>query len=274
MKIVKKLRFAISLASLLVCLMFSSVSVFADQTYDLSGQGTEETTTLSKADQKTFADGKINMATIKSLFENYVTNGISQIGECTSDELQYIGEMNSSSTDMFENFAKAVGDDPCGAFKSYDADKISVTDNEDGTIDATTMVHFKNKDLKMIMHISLFDTLGPQATSIEFGQPDAEGATMADAAVNTLMGMGTVFAVLIFISLLISCFKIIPKITEAKAKKKSTETVLEDKNTQETVPTEENLTDDTELIAVIAAAIAASENTSTDSFVVRSIRRR
>ena len=36
----------------------------------------------------------------------------------------------------------------------------------------------------------------------------------------------------------------------------------------------ENLTDDYELIAVIAAAIAASENTSTDSFVVRSIRRR
>ena len=31
--------------------------------------------------------------------------------------------------------------------------------------------------------------------------------------------------------------------------------------------------DDGELIAVIAAAIAASENTSTDSFVVRSIRK-
>ena len=35
-----------------------------------------------------------------------------------------------------------------------------------------------------------------------------------------------------------------------------------------------DIVDDTELIAVIAAAIAASENTSTDSFVVRSIRRR
>ena len=36
----------------------------------------------------------------------------------------------------------------------------------------------------------------------------------------------------------------------------------------------EKADDDTELIAVIAAAIAASENTTTDSFVVRSIRRR
>ena len=32
-------------------------------------------------------------------------------------------------------------------------------------------------------------------------------------------------------------------------------------------------TDDTELIAVIAAAIAAAENTTTDSFVVRSIKK-
>ena len=35
-----------------------------------------------------------------------------------------------------------------------------------------------------------------------------------------------------------------------------------------------NEEDDSELIAVIAATIAASEQTSTDSFVVRSIRRR
>ena len=36
-------------------------------------------------------------------------------------------------------------------------------------------------------------------------------------------------------------------------------------------PAEE--TDDLELVAVIAAAIAAAENTSTDSFVVRSIKK-
>ena len=38
-------------------------------------------------------------------------------------------------------------------------------------------------------------------------------------------------------------------------------------------PVEEDLTDDLELVAVISAAIAASENTSTDSFVVRSIKK-
>lgn len=45
----------------------------------------------------------------------------------------------------------------------------------------------------------------------------------------------------------------------------------------ETVPVVEETveeTDDLELIAVISAAIAAAEGTSTDGFVVRSIRRR
>ena len=39
------------------------------------------------------------------------------------------------------------------------------------------------------------------------------------------------------------------------------------------VQAEENLADDGELVAVIAAAIAAAEGTTTDGFVVRSIRK-
>ena len=42
----------------------------------------------------------------------------------------------------------------------------------------------------------------------------------------------------------------------------------------EQIEEKEELVDDTELVAVIAAAIAAYEGTSTDGFVVRSIRRR
>lgn len=277
MKVMKRLRLVISLASLLMCLVFSNTCVFADQTVDLGGTNAAETT-LSAEDQKTFANGKITMAQIKSLFENYVTNGLANYGECSKDELDYLGEYYSSQTDMFENFAKTVGDEPCGTYKDYG--KIEVTENEDGTIDATSMVHFENKDLKMIMHISLFDTLGPQATSVEFSLPDTAensiGAKMASAGANTLMGMGTVFVVLIFISLIISCFKVIPKITEARANKNKKANITTEESKSETVSANETVdaSDDLELIAVIASAIAASENTSTDSFVVRSIRRR
>ena len=51
------------------------------------------------------------------------------------------------------------------------------------------------------------------------------------------------------------------------------EVVTEETLTEEPV-VEETVTDDLELIAVITAAIAAQEGTSTDGFVVRSIRRR
>ena len=37
MKVMKRLRLVISLASLLMCLVFSNTCVFADQTVDLSG---------------------------------------------------------------------------------------------------------------------------------------------------------------------------------------------------------------------------------------------
>ncbi|MFQ7847658.1 MAG: OadG family transporter subunit [Sellimonas intestinalis] len=48
----------------------------------------------------------------------------------------------------------------------------------------------------------------------------------------------------------------------------------EPEETEASEETAEDLTDDLELAAVITAAIAASEGTSTDGFVVRSIKKR
>lgn len=99
---------------------------------------------------------------------------------------------------------------------------------------------------------------------------------MTKAALNTLLGMGTVFAVLILIYGLISCFNFIPKI-QKKFQKKPAEAVSAPAPARVTQPAAavEEETDDTELIAVIAAAIAASEGAaSADGYVVRSIIRR
>ena len=95
---------------------------------------------------------------------------------------------------------------------------------------------------------------------------------LADAGINTLLGMGTAFAVLILISLIISLFPAIGKIGKkqaapAPAKAEPAPAVVE----------EEDLSDDEELVAVIAAAIAAYEGSTSasgDGFVVRSIRKR
>ena len=100
------------------------------------------------------------------------------------------------------------------------------------------------------------------------------GEKMSTALMNTIMGISIVFCVLIIICLLICCFNIFPYLEKKKAAKaasaKDVVSQIEAHEEQQT----EAVTDDGELIAVIAAAVAAAEGTSADGFVVRSIRRR
>ena len=98
---------------------------------------------------------------------------------------------------------------------------------------------------------------------------------MINAGINTMLGMGTVFLVLIFICFLISCFKYINAFEQKMKNKGATEAPAAPAPAPVAAApvVEENLTDDLELVAVIAAAIAAYEGTSADGLVVRSIRR-
>ncbi len=101
------------------------------------------------------------------------------------------------------------------------------------------------------------------------------GETLTKAALNTLMGISTVILVLAFLSIVISLFKYINRaqnrLSKAKAEKKEgvDSAVLQILEKEET----EDVEDDTELVAVITAAIASVEQTSADGFVVRSIRK-
>ena len=95
------------------------------------------------------------------------------------------------------------------------------------------------------------------------------------AALNTVMGLGIVFLTLLFLSWLIGKLNIIPDMIEKKAKKNEPVAPAAPVTfaAPEAEEEEEDLTDDLELVAVITAAIAASENTSGDGFVVRSIKK-
>lgn len=115
------------------------------------------------------------------------------------------------------------------------------------------------------------------------------GEKMSKAAANTLMGMGTVFAVLIFISLIIAQFerlnKLSTKISNWWANRKNNE----EAKTEEAVaspskassspaapaPVSANPMDDKQLVAVITAAVVAANVSTggTDRLVVRSIRK-
>jgi sodium pump decarboxylase gamma subunit len=85
---------------------------------------------------------------------------------------------------------------------------------------------------------------------------------MGTALLNTVMGIGIVFLVLILISAIISCFSIINKIEKKLQSKKEqiditpqVDVVMESITQQE----EEELADDLELVAVITSAIHAYE---------------
>ncbi|MCD8130896.1 MAG: OadG family protein [Lachnospiraceae bacterium] len=100
------------------------------------------------------------------------------------------------------------------------------------------------------------------------------GEKMSKAAMNTVLGIGMVFLVLVIIMAIISLFKYIPVIQEKFSKKP--EEAPKPAPVVAAAPVAEAVeeTDDAELVAVIAAAVAAFEGqTSTNGFVVRSIRR-
>lgn len=104
------------------------------------------------------------------------------------------------------------------------------------------------------------------------------GSRLARAGMNTLMGMGTVFVILIFIAFIISRFKYISKLEAwLRNRGRHEETLLVQQKAAEeekVVTEEEDETDDLALVAVITAALAASLETSPDKLVVRSIRRK
>ena len=108
---------------------------------------------------------------------------------------------------------------------------------------------------------------------------------MIKAGANTLMGMGTVFIVLIFISIIIAQFERVSKLINGIASVfKSSEKESNNKETAkaETKEVSQNLPvaaasdiDDGELVAVITAAVVAANIASggTDKLIVRSIRK-
>ena len=103
---------------------------------------------------------------------------------------------------------------------------------------------------------------------------------MIDALLNMVIGMGTVFAVLVLISLLIASLNIIPYIQNKLEAKKQAKNAMNngtsDNDTANNEPIYESydVSDDTQLVAVITAAIMAYGNASNSDFVVRSIKRR
>jgi sodium pump decarboxylase gamma subunit len=146
----------------------------------------------------------------------------------------------------------------------YDDDSITVTIPVIGNDGEGSVELIFSNDIYLTM------------TSCTLNIDESFGQLMGRAALNTLIGMGTVFVVLILISLIISLFGYIPK-WQAMLSKKEEAAPAPKPAPVVAAPAkeeEEELVDDSELVAVIAAAIAAYEGSaSVEGYQVRSIKR-
>lgn len=204
-----------------------------------------------------------NKDTLTSTAEDY----LSAWNDLDIDSIleQYEDQLGYEEKTLYQSWKDVK--EQIGAYKEISNRSYSKTD------DITTVTLRVQYEKKTIDFMISFDETGA-ATS----QPSVEiYATMSEklqkAGLNTVMCIAIVFIVLIFISFIIYLMKYIPGLLGLE--KKESEPAVE---TAPAMPEmeEEKLADDTELVAVITAAIMASMGSEApkDGLVISSIKRR
>ena len=195
---------------------------------------------------------------------------ISQIAGFSDEEIEnYLAQDDAFTTATMESW-KSVKDE-LGAYSSI----VSQDVEKDGdVVTNSTVAQFEKAKADVVLMLDL----GQQMyTSMTYSVQYSLAANMQRAGMNTLMGIGIVFLMLLFLSFVIGLFKYIEKFQNVGKKKAAEEAPKAEEAPAPAIAqseaADEDFADDLELVAVISAAIAAYENTSGDSFVVRSIKK-
>lgn len=151
-----------------------------------------------------------------------------------------------------------------GALKEIDDTKVTLSDGN-----YVVKIKYTGDKRKSEMTLG-FDSKTNNVSVFSITPKYSVVENMEKAALNTVLGMGTVFVILIFISFLISLFKHINTF-ENKLKSKAIKEPV--KEVVDVKTESENLCDDLELVAVITAAIAEFSGNDASSLIVRSIKR-
>ena len=195
---------------------------------------------------------------------------ISQIAGFSDEEIEnYLAQDDAFTTATMESW-KSVKDE-LGAYSSIVSQDVE-KDGDVATI--STVAQFEKAKADVVLMLDL----GQQMyTSMTYSVQYSLAANMQRAGMNTLMGIGIVFLMLLFLSFVIGLFKYIEKFQNVGKKKAAEEAPKAEEAPAPAIAqseaADEDFADDLELVAVISAAIAAYENTSGDSFVVRSIKK-
>ena len=160
----------------------------------------------------------------------------------------------------FDEFGDFVG------LKEYEGG----TTDKDGNVTYTAVYEFTDHNMRLALEFDKDDVV----TTVTMDPIYSKGEIAKKAALNTLIGMGSVFAVLILLAFIISLIKYVSVFENRGKAKKDVAEKAATPAPAPVAPAAPAPADDLQLIAVITAAIAAAEGTSTDGFVVRSIKRR
>lgn len=203
-------------------------------------------------------------------FKQAASNLIQQIAALSDEQMDSILEQKDAFTTAAITSWKGVKND-AGAYQSIGEQKVDIKDT---TVTITSDVQFEKHTVSVVLTLDMKQGV---YTDMSFNIDYTMAEKMEQAGLNTLMGLGIVFCMLAFLSFLISQFKRISGLEVKMNKQPEAPKAPAAPVVPAAAPEpeeEEELAGDEELVAVIAAAVAAYEGSaSTDGFVVRSIRK-
>lgn len=192
---------------------------------------------------------------------------VQALATMTDEDKSYYAENSGELlVSLIDRWDSAV--EECGEFVDFGDFEITKSGK---TLTAAQTLQMEERDV-IFTYVYTYYSMEVEDVTVDAVYSVSE--KMSTALMNTLMGMLVVFCVLILISLIIYCFNIFPYLEKKKAGKAVKSAPENDAVVTQIETREVQQSDNGELIAVIAVAIAAAEGTSTDGFVVRSIRRR
>ena len=181
------------------------------------------------------------------------------------DMNNYLQSGDSVTTALVSSWQESRTD--LGTFEGFGNFEVTKSGK---TLTAAQTVNYEKRPL-VLTYVFTYSSMSVDGVTVDLVY--TTGEKMSKAGLNTVMCVTTVFVVLILISLVIYCFRFISLLENKLKRAKQPEIPAVEKVTEQ-IKAREEQQDELLLVAVIAAAIAAATGTSTDDFVVRSIKRR
>lgn len=275
MRKLKKILVSLTLAS---ALMVSSVPAFAEETETdiavvdpVPSEDSVETDAAQTSATEVEAASNISSSDCQTL-ATYAQESIAMITSMSDAQMEEIINPSTLLSVPQKSVVKSVTSwleqrDRLGAFEQVKKHTISVSND---SITIVTICDFANQEG---MVTTTLDRDSLEMDSMSFAANTSSlGQAMKEAGLNTIMGLGVVFLVLWFLAFLIGQLKHLSRLESPEKKETPAPAAPAPVMAAPAMP-EADLMADQELVAVITAAIAAAEGTTTEGFVVRTIRK-